>query len=105
MPGIDYEYRYISTQYLKILSGWKLFICYYMLYNYGKVKMFLSIQHIAIKIYNTSEQNLIKIPKYLQHNTILTKYPKKKTKLFVYFLAFLLSNSIKNAKPYVTNQI
>ena len=89
------RYMYLYTIYFfKILSGWKLFICYYMLQLFrGKVKVFKYTKHIAIKKY-TSEQNLIKTPKHLQN------IRKKKTNYI-----FLLLNSIKNAKPYVTNQV
>ena len=59
----------------------------------GKVNVFKYTKHIAIKKY-TSEQNLIKTPKHLQN------IRKKKTNYI-----FLLLNSNKNAKPYVTNQV
>ena len=77
------------------MSGWKLFICYYMLQPHwvtqGKGNVVKYTKHSAIKKYT---QNLIKTPKHIQN------IRKKKTNYI-----FFLLNSIKNAKPYVTNQV
>ena len=55
LPGmyiwIDICIIYLYTIYLKILSGWKLFICYYMLQvTQGKVNVFkvYTIQNIVL---------------------------------------------------------